>query len=55
MLALQILLIPIFEGDESNLDKNALEQSTLSFVKENGTQRAALAALGFFDSTCLIL
>lgn len=50
MLALQILLIPVFEGDESNLDKNALEQSTLSFVKENGTQRAALAALGFFDN-----
>lgn len=49
MLSLQFLFIPQFELGEDSLDKSVLDSSTLSFIKDSGTRRAALSALGYLN------
>jgi len=53
MLALQFLFIPLFDEIDENLDekvdKTVLEESTLSFIKDSSTRRAALSALGYLE------
>ena len=49
MLSLQFLFIPQFELGEDSLDKSVLDSSTLSFIKDSGTRRAALSALGYLS------